>query len=255
MSAVTLAGRTFLVATSEDRAALLARALRRLGGTAIPFPTVRIVPPESWGPLDAALRSWSTFDWVVFTSTHGVDSVVHRAKTIHANLRRYHGRIAAVGPATRERLVSAGLPVHAMPTEFLTDGIAPVLGDVRGERILLPRSRIARKSLAEDLRGRGAEVVEVDAYDAVPSRLRDTVLRRIPSVDTVLFTSASTAQNLSQLMPPDLLERLKAQARAACIGPIAADAAESLGFRVAIVAREHTLPGLVTSLTEAAARE
>ena len=37
----------------------------------------------------------------------------------------------------------------------------------------------------------------------------------------------------------------------ACIGPVTARAAEKNGLHVAITAKEHTIPGLVSSIVEA----
>jgi len=244
-------GRTFLVATTEDRASRLAATLRAQGALAVPFPTVRLISPKDLAPLDRALRCWPSFDWVVFTSAHAVEAVVSRAKELGVDLSAFRPKVAAVGPATKAAAESAGLAVHAMPSEYLTDDLAVVLGDVRGKRVLLPRSRIARKSLAEDLVRLGAEVVEVDAYDAVPASPDLSMLQAAGPIDVVLFTSASAARYLASLLPADTLEDLKATARAACIGPVTAEAVRSLGFRVAWVAEDHTIPGLVKTLTEA----
>ena len=118
-----LGGRIVLVAASEDRVERLVQALRDRGATPIPFPTVRLAPPADASALDRAIRAWASYDWVVFTSTHGVDAVVNRARVLGVNLSRLHGKIAAVGPATKGQLEAAGLPVHVMPDEFLTDAI------------------------------------------------------------------------------------------------------------------------------------
>ncbi len=249
MARLPLDGRTVLVAASEERTEKIVNALRAEGATPIPFPTVRIVPPKDLAALDRALRAWHRYDWIVFTSTHGVESVVERARTLGLALRPVSGRIAAVGPATKAAVEAAGLPVHVVPEEFLTEAIPEALGDVSGQRILLPRSRIARKSLAKDLRARGAIVTEVDAYDAVLGSPDLEAVRRASRIDFVLFTSASAAQNVVALLPGGLLERLRSRAEAACIGPVAADAARNLGFRVTVVAEEHTVPGLLESLT------
>ncbi len=218
----------------------------------IPFPTVRLIPPRDLRPLDRALLTWSSYDWVIFTSAHGVEAVVGRAEELGLDLRRLHGKIAAVGPATKLALEDAGLPVDAVPDEFLTDRIVPVLGDLRGKRVFLPRSRLARKSLARELRRRGAIPIEVDAYDAVPAAPDLEALRRASRVDFLLFTSASAVSNFASLVPAGLLERLKASAEAACIGPVTAGAARGLGFRVTITAETHTIPGLIESLAEGA---
>lgn len=250
MAVEPFAGRTVVVAASEGRVEKLAAELRHRGASVLTFPTVRLVPAEDSEPLDRALRGWTRYDWIVFTSTHGVDSVVQRAKSLGVDLRRIRGRIAAVGPATKATLEAAGLPVSVVPDEFLTDRIAASLGDVCGRAILLPRSRIARKSLARELRERGAIVTEVDAYDAVPAEPSLDSLRKASRVDFVLFTSASAATNFASLVPQDLLARIQATAEAACIGPVTAEAARDLGFRVTVVAEKHTIPGLIESLAE-----
>ncbi len=244
-----LAGRTILVAGSEDRVPKLDEALTRQGARVVSFPTVRIVPPQDYGPLDAALAEWASFDWIVFTSAHGVESVVRRAHDLRVNLRGTRARIAAVGPVTRAALERNGLPVDAVPREYVTDAIAGTLGTVAGKRILLPRSRISRQSLPDALQGAGAEVVQVDAYDAVPAEAADRESLET-SFDFVVFTSASSAENLATLMSPDRFAKLVERTPAAAIGPVTAEAARILGFQVAVVSQEHTIEGLVESLAK-----
>src|SRR3989442_740118 len=151
-------GQTFLVATSEDLADKVARAVREKGGRAIPFPTIRLVPPADYENLDRGLRLWRTLDWVGFTGAH---------------------RVGAAGD---------------------------------------------------------------------PPQL--DVLRKTDRIDVVLLTSASAATHLMDLLPKDVRDRLIHEAEAACIGPVTAEAARSLGFRVCAVARNHTVDGLVESLEE-----
>ncbi len=248
-----LAGRTVLVVASEERVERLTTLLRARGANVISFPTVRIVPPGDPGPLDRALARWASYDWVVFTSTNGVDAVARRARALRANLRARAVRIAAVGSATKDAAEAAGMTVHAMPDDFLTDAIGASLGDLSGRRILLPRSNLARRSLAEDLRNRGAEVHEVDAYEGIPASPDVSRLRRTSRIDFILFTSASAARNLVALLPDPDLTRLRT-VPAACIGPVTADATREVGFRVATVPAEHTVPGLVQRLEEVNAR-
>jgi uroporphyrinogen-III synthase len=249
MEGDALAGQTILVAGSEDRVPILAEALTREGASVIPFPTIRIVPPEDLAPLDAALRDWAAFDWIVFTSAHGVSAVAERARLLHIDLRNTRGRIAAVGPVTRAALQRNGLPADVVPAEYITDAIADVMGDVAGKRVLLPRSPLSRQSLPDTLTARGAEVVQVNAYDAVPADSPpEGPLPR--TIDFVVFTSPSSAENLSARIPEKELVRLLERTPAATIGPVTAEAARTLGFRIALIAPEHTIEGLVKSLVE-----
>ncbi len=244
-----LSGRRILVTGSEDRVPVLSDALVNEGASVIRLPTVRITPPEDFGPLDEALRHWADFDWIVFTSSHGVDATAERARQLHISLRNTRGRIAAVGPVTRAALHRNGLPADVMPPEYLTDEIVKVMGDVAGKKVLLPRSRLSRQSLPELLRHRGAEVLQVNAYDALPPPLGKEPLGT-SRIDCVIFTSPSSAENLSALITEREFARLLKRTPAAAIGPVTAEAVRQLGFRVAIVAKEHTIDGLVQSLVE-----
>src|SRR6266487_1114374 len=246
----SLAGQTVLVAASEERTEAIARRLRSEGANVVPFPTVRIDAAPNLRKLDDALRKWRSYDWVVFTSTNGVRAAIARAGALRLGLGTRPPRIAAVGPATKALAEAEGLSVDAMPAEFLTDAIAPTLGSVAGSRVLLVRSSLGRKSLAERLRADGAHVDEVSAYEA---RLSAPDVSRLPAasgIDLVVFTSGSTVQNLVALLPPPYLGVLRDRAVAVCIGPVTADVARASGFRVSIVAREHTVPGLLRALQE-----
>ncbi len=249
-----LSGRTILVTGSEDRVPVLGDALAEEGASVIRLPTVRISPVEDFAPLDAALREWSSYDWVVFTSAHGVDAVADRARQLHIDLRETRGRIAAVGPVTRAALQRNGLPADVMPPEYLTEEIAKVMGDVAGKRVLLPRSPISRQALPNTLRRRGAIVVQVSAYEAIPPPSRQGSLGT-GRIDCVVFTSPSAAENLTSLLPEKQLLRLLKRTPAAAIGPVTAEAVRQLGFRIAIVANEHTIDGLVKSLVELSGHE
>lgn len=247
------AGPRIVIAATEGRAEQIAETLKGAEVELIPFPTVRIEPPRDLAPLDAALRRWASYDWVVFTSTNGVDAVAARARKLHLDLTR-PPRIAAVGPATKAAVEERGLSVDALPHEYVTDAIAEVLGRVEGLRILLPRSNLARASLADELRTRRAAVDDVVAYMARPTSPDATRLSMAARIDWVTFTSASAVENFVGFLPDDVMESLRSHARAACIGPITAEAARRSGFRVGIVARDHTVPGLCRELMEAIAR-
>src|SRR3989442_11556131 len=94
-------GQTFLVATSEDLVEKVARAIREKGGHAIPFPTIRLVPPKDYVDLDRGLRLWRTLDWVVFTSAHGVEAVVGRSRTLGVVLAAFQGKGSTTGTPTK----------------------------------------------------------------------------------------------------------------------------------------------------------
>jgi len=243
-----LRGLTLLVACTVDRAPDLAARLRALGARVLEVPTIRIAPPDDFGPFDRALRTRAPFDWVVFTSRHGVRAFDERAKAIAVDARTVGNKIAAVGPATAGAARGAGLRVDRVPSRFLTDAIADALGAVDGQRVLLPRADIARRSLADALRARGAIVTEVVAYRTLPAGA-DRPPDGLRDVDLVVFTSASAARGLERVLGPEAKD-LKQRAAAACIGPVTAEATRALGYAVRVVATEHTVPGLLASIVQ-----
>lgn len=245
-----LAGRTVVAVASVERAASIARFLRRAGAEVVPFPTVRIESAADLKRLDDALGSWGSYDWVVFTSTNGVHAVIARARALRLELTVRPPKVATVGPVTKAAAEAEGLIVDAMPDEFVTDAISDVLGMLAGRRVLLLRSSLARKSLAERLRQKGADVDEVDAYEARPFSPDLSRLPAAEDIDLVVFTSGSAVRNLVTMLSAKYLDTLRARAEAACIGPVTANAARACGFRVALVAREHTVLGLVHELQE-----
>jgi len=90
----------------------------------------------------------------------------------------------------------------------------------------------------------------VDAYESLPASPDLATLTTIARVDVIVFTSASAARNLASMLPASTLDRIRELAIAVCIGPVTAEAAGNLGFRVALVAEEHTVPGIVRTLRE-----
>jgi uroporphyrinogen-III synthase len=135
-----------------------------------------------------------------------------------------------------------------MPDEYRAEAILDVIGDVTGQRILLPRADIARPALANGLRAMGAQVQDVAAYRTVkgtPPPAAFDALRA--GVDVVTFTSSSTIRNFVSLTNGlDYGRPLMA-----CIGPVTAATAHEVGLPVDVVAKEYTIDGLLEALKSA----
>jgi len=252
MNALPLAGCRVLITRPRPAAEALAERLRRLGAIPVPLPAIEIRPPEDPRPLAAAARQAAAFDWILFTSANGVHAFMACLRAAGGSPADLRGvRLGAIGPATARALQGYGLRADYIPPVYLSEAIAEGLGEVAGRRILLPRADIARRALAEGLRARGAEVVEVVAYRVVPGGDPAALPALLtPRPHRVTFTSPSTARALA-----GLLERLEGVAQpadlpAVCIGPVTAAEAEALGFPIAAVAREHTQEGLIRALIE-----
>ena len=70
----------------------------------------------------------------------------------------------------------------------------------------------------------------------------------VGEIDIVTFTSSSTVSNLITAVGKE--REVLHKALIACIGPETASAATKAGLRVDIVARNHTVPGLVEAMEQ-----
>jgi uroporphyrinogen III methyltransferase/synthase len=207
--------------------------------------------------LDAVIDDLDSFDWLIFTSVNGVEAFVERLGHHGLDLRAVPqgAKIAAIGPATAQKIGDLGLRVDVVPQEFRAEAlIESVTGaSLAGQRILIPRALLAREILPEKLREAGAEVVVPPAYESVPSlEGRDQLAERIGrgEVDCVTFTASSTVENFILAFGAEDAARLLAQTRVACIGPVTAETARKYGIRVDAEAREYTIPGLIAAVVD-----
>lgn len=239
---------------APHQAAALDEVLRAHGAVPLEYPCIEIVALEDNVEFDAALRELAGGDyaWLVLTSVNTVLAVARRLDALHLSLAGASFRTAAIGPATRDAARDQlGIETLVVPEKFVAESLGETLPVRRGERVLLPESEIARPTLANMLRARGAFVTVVMAYRTAQGHGGDDVPRLLAqgSIDAVTFTSASTVVNF--------LERVGREGGsvphalgvcAACIGPITADVARKHGFTNIVVPDEYTLAGMTEAL-------
>ncbi len=249
-----LQGRRIVITRRREQAGGLREALRRRGATVVELPTIALVPPRSWKPLDRALHRLADYDWVVFTSANGVDFFFSRLRKLGKNRRALGGaRMAAIGPATAAALRKRGVRVALVPDEYRAEGLLRALKNERwrGKRVLLARAEQAREVLPRQLRRRGARVDVVAAYRTVPpprSRKKAARVFGRHRPDAITFTSSSTVRNFFALLGRRRARRAIAGVAVATIGPVTSRTARALGVRVAIEAKPYTIPALVKAI-------
>lgn len=248
-----LTGKRILVTRASEQAASLSRKLQNLGATTIEIPTIEIVPPSNTDDMDKSIRNLKDYDWIIFTSVHGVEFFLQRITALQTNVSVLDNvKIATIGSATSAALERAGRKPDYTPVEFLSEQIAAGLGNLRGKRILLPRADIASKILPILLRDRGAVADEVTAYRTVyPRALNAEKLAKTirAGIDIVTFTSPSTVNNFARAVG-DKGRKLLSNIKVACIGPVTFEAARNAGITSRIVAKQHTIDSLVEAIVD-----
>jgi len=247
-------GKRVLVTRARNQASELSSMIEDLGGEAVEFPVIKIVPPSDTIVYNNAIKQLDTYDWAIFTSVNGVKSFYDKLKEKNIDIRTMSkARIAAIGPKTAELLEEKGLIVDILPSEFRAEGLLESLkGQLKaGQKVLLPRADIAREILPKTLRELGLEVVEIDAYETkIDAENKDEIIEMLKekSIHIITFTSSSTVKNFVESIKGESLEKLLEGVTLASIGPVTTKTAEDLGLKVAITASEYTIHGLVDAI-------
>ncbi len=223
----------------------LSRRLAELGAEPVSLPTTRIAPPDDAGPLDAAIRAIAAgsplapaFDWIGFTSAHAVSAFMDRLLQTQAGASQLDARtlagirLAVVGPATADALRRYGLSADLVPDRGAGRHLASALGDVAGQRILLPRSDIALRDLPEALAARGAAVTEVVAYTTRPAPADPAALQVVLAgrLHAATFFSPSALDGLAAQVAPRRLDGVLQGVAVVCVGETTAQAASGRGL-------------------------
>lgn len=249
-----LAGVTVAVTRPRRQSHHLLQLLTERGATALSLPTIRIEPVADRAPLNAALRALAAgaFTWVIFTSANAVDAVAGAAADLGARdecLRAI--RAATIGEATARAAVDIGLDVAVMAEEPTAEGlVASLLPRLQaGERVLYPRSAIAREVLPEALRESGIHVAVVDAYSTIPEKeVAPEIMARLRAgdIDVLTFSSPSSVSALQAMLGSE--RHLIDKVPAVCAGPVTAAAVRESGLLVTLESTHPGAPAMVDAI-------
>ena len=241
-----LDGRRVVVTRAEDQAGGLAASLRALGAEPIGVPSIRSVAARDRDALRRAVRSVAGARWVGATSPSGVRYGWDAVDDVWPGGLPGAVGVAAIGPGTEAALRARGAAPDWTPSQASGDAFAAELPVAPGDRVVLFRSDIARRALADRLRARGADLVDAVAYHTVAEADPAAVARALDAApDAVLFTSPSTVRGfLAGLADPARL----AGVALLPIGPVTGRALTEAGLPVAGTPGDSTIPGLLRAL-------
>jgi len=247
-----LSHKTVLVTRSLGQSSQFCDRLVEMGATAIEMPALEIGAPSSWAGLDNAIAQLSDFDWLVLTSTNGVDYFFERLLAQGKDTRALAGvKIAVVGQKTAQSLQQRYLQPDFIPPDFVADSLIENFPEsLVSRKVLFPRVETGgREVLVKQFTAKGADVVEVAAYESrCPQSIAPEALEALQShkVDIITFASSKTVKNFYQLTAP-----YNINLDGVCIASIgpqtSKDCITHLG-RVDIEAEDYTLDGLLQAI-------
>ena len=164
-------GSTVVVTRSREQASSLVTNLETMGARVLQCPTIRVEPLPSSPELDAQIAMLWKKEWIVFTSTNGVEMFWRKLEELRVDARAFGpAMIAAIGPATVEALKQRGIRADFVPQSSISEAVAQGLierGAANG-KVLVVRALESREVIEAKLREAGAEVEVAAVYRTVP---------------------------------------------------------------------------------------
>lgn len=247
-----LLGKRVLITRPGDLGVTFADLLQARGAETVIIPTIRVTGPPDWEEVDRFIEQLDEYDWLIFTSAHGVEYFCARLNEVRLDAP-IKSKIGTVGATTEAKLNSFGFRAKLVPGRFSAEGLLEAFSaDLTGTRFLLPRGKGAGKELPEGLRSRGGIVDEVTVYRTLrierPGEPGGELLRSA-NVDLVTFTSSSSVNGLVRMLGGDEAEKWKRRVRVASIGPKTSQTIRRLGWPVDIESPVSTALGLAEAIT------
>lgn len=254
-----LSKQTIVVTRAADQSSQFTDLLQDQGATVLEMPALVIKEPSNWQPLDEAIAQINTFDWLILTSSNGVDYFCRRLMELQKDSRYLSNiKIAVVGKKTAGSLASKCLQPDFIPPDFIADSlVANFPESLAGKKILFPRVESGgREVLVQEMTAQGSIVVEVPAYQSgCPQSINLEVLEALQNyqVNILTFASSKTVKNFWRLieenlslLPDDWLDNIAI----ASIGPQTSESCQTFFGKVNIEAREYTLDGLTQAIVQ-----
>jgi uroporphyrinogen III methyltransferase/synthase len=249
-----LLGRRIVVTRPAAQAGPLLDRLRALGAEPLATPAIVVVPPTDLAPLDRALDTLGSYQWLVFSSANAVESFESR-RAARGIAMPSALRFAAIGTATAAAATEHGIRSDFSPSHADGDTLAAELPVAAHERVLWPRADLARAEPVFALRAREVHVDDVVAYHTVADAGLDVIAAQLRdgAIDAITFSSSSTVRHLLEgFRRAGVMDLLRGPRRAAivCIGPVTARGAREAGLEVDAEAATQDDAGLVQALID-----
>ncbi|BCL39926.1 uroporphyrinogen-III synthase [Nostoc sp. MS1] len=253
-----LSGVTVVVTRASEQSNQFVGLLEQVGATALSMSCLCIYPPSSYEKLDEAIANLHQFDWLIFTSTNGIDYFLERLTRLGYNTNVLANiKIAVVGQKTAARLQEYGLKVDFFPPDFVSDSLIasfPNRDNLQGTKILYPQLEAGgRENIVEELTSLGAEVQAVPTYQSnctteIPLLITQAFLSG--KIDVVTFASPKTVRCFRESVKLINAESVLDNICIASIGPVTSEACRSILNRVDVEANPYTLDGLTDAIVQ-----
>lgn len=242
-----LFGTRVLVTGTRYFAQEMETELKPLGAETVAVSLIESCP--LWGDIQKqALEQLGSYQWLVFTSSNGVDIFFEAMRRVGKDLRSLmHMKFAVIGRKTAAALEKHGFYCDFVPSSFSGADLAaewiPTLE--KSARVLLMRAKEGSPVLSRKLKEAGIDFQDIPLYETwVDERRKEELNRIIKEVDYVTIASASTARALCRLLD----DKEELEAKVVSIGPYTTKEAAEQGLNVCVEAAEFTAAGIAAAI-------
>lgn len=255
-----LSGVAIVVTRPRQQAVRLRDRLAELGAEVLVQPAIAVVPTDDWSKVDDAIARLDEFDWLVFSSTNGVDFLLRRIRLLDSGNdianKLANIKLAAIGPGTAKALGKFHLQADLVPREYRAENLADELAEMLSQRagsmrFLSVRASRGRPVLRERLVAAGGIVEEIVVYTSRDISADAPGVKRIAAkladgrIDWITVTSSAIARSLARMFGENLR-----RAKLASISPITSAVLVELGFEPAVEATEYTIDAIGQAILE-----
>lgn len=242
-----LFGKRILVTGSRYLVGEMEAALKPYGAETVAVSVIesRLLQTEE---VRRALDEIQDYQWLVFTSSNGVDLFFELLQKEERDLRLLMNiKFAVIGSKTEAALRRHGFSCDFVPSRFTGADLArewiPELG--KEDRVLLMRAQEGSPVLTERLAEAEVSFADIPLYETwTDERRKEELNRVIREVDYVAVASSSAVRALCGMLE----DKESIRARVISIGPSTTKAANRLGLRVWKTAAEYTSEGMVAAI-------
>lgn len=256
-----LSGRTIVVVGPGTFSQEFQYGLKLRGAEIKMLPEVETVELERSDRLDEALDHLYGYDWLLFTSEHGVEYFLRHLPQMKIDSHSMDDlRVCAIGEETEERLRLERVHVDVVPPAGRTNEVIGELsqflggvGALSGLNFLSPRATTSRDSLSRALSELGARIDLVPAYrlrlanELDPGRQAAMLSG---AADYIFLTGPESVTQLKRMFDSCDLRDALAQASTCCFDEATAKKAWTCGLKALILPTNPTVADFAEALAD-----
>lgn len=245
-----------LTRTEADNAALRERLENDHDAIVLEMPLIEVDYSTEADIQEEVLETFGEYDWLVFTSVHGVEGFFKRFFKRFKDIRCIGGcRIACVGPTTAAAVEAFHLEVDIVPETHTGEALARLMIEkcgIENVKICVVTGNRNKENLAKTLQDDGNAIVDCFPVYATSSSDLSThaaaVSFRENGAHAIVFASPSAVQSFVEQARLLQIANDAVQPKVIAIGEVTAAELRRKTIPVAAVAKRATVAGILEAL-------